>query len=376
MSEYLLFYWIIPVLILTSYVGLIYTFYKGWDNIPEFIPDPDISPVFISVIIAVRNEKENILTILSDIAEQDYPSRYFEVLVVNDHSQDSSEELIIDSIATKENFVLLSLPVGKYGKKEAISLGTDNAKGVLIVTVDADCRVQKQWLSSIASFYRNSGEPDMIIGLVDFIPSGTFFGKLQNFEFLSLIGTGAGAAGARHSIMCNGANLAYKKETYQQLMDPMTKSSVSGDDVFLMLKLKQKGYAIRVIRMKQSIVYTRPASYLRGFISQRSRWISKARHYRDPDIIIAALVVFFTNSLLLYTLILLVSGMSILIFPVVFVLKSLVDLWFMNKILNYFQKRELLKFLFIAQLLYPFYMLSVSVVANIFGYKWKGRTGR
>lgn len=373
MPAYIFFFWVFAILILFTYTVFIYKIGKGWNSIPDFKFATRKPAVSISVIIAVRNEKDTILSVLDDILKQDYSSDFFEVLVVDDHSQDQTEKLVNRKIASRKNMHLLALPEGKYGKKTAIDFGINMAQGKLIVTVDADCHMQKKWLSSIVAFYINQGEPDMIIGLVDYFPSVSFTGKLQRFEFLSLIGSGAGAAGTGHPMMCNGANLAYKKETYMQLYDPLMSKATSGDDVFLMLKFKQKGYLIRVLKSNESIVYTQQPTSFKNFFSQRVRWASKARYYKDPDVIIPALVIFITNIILLLSLGLMIADINFFLFPLLFIVKSLVDFLFMKKVLQFFNHQHLLKFLVIIQLLYPFYMISMGLAGN-FKYTWKERS--
>lgn len=372
MSAILLF-WVIAILILFIYAILIYIIGQGWNSILDFNSAPGKPDVFVSVIIAVRNEESNILSVLDDISEQDYSPETFEVLIVDDHSQDQTAKLVNRKIAARKNMHLLSLPEGKSGKKSAIASGIGQARGELIVTVDADCHIQNRWLSTIATYYEKQGKPDMIIGLVDYFPPDSCTGKLQQFEFLSLIGSGAGAAGAGHPLMCNGANLAYKKESYLLFSDPMTSIVASGDDVFLMLKFKQKGYTIRVLKSTDSIVYTQSPSSMKIFLNQRMRWISKARHYKDPDVIITALVIFITNISLLFSMGVLIAGINCILFPILFILKSLIDFLFMKQILDFFNQKQLLKFLIIIQLLYPFYMLSTGIAGNLFRAAWKGR---
>ncbi|MCL4279634.1 MAG: glycosyltransferase, partial [Ignavibacteriaceae bacterium] len=96
---------------------------------------------FVSVIIPFRNESENILASLKSIESQLYPIEKFEVIYVNDSSEDNSMEILKENIK-KINIKIISVP-NEYSinahKKRAVRFGIENAKGDIIVTTDADC---------------------------------------------------------------------------------------------------------------------------------------------------------------------------------------------------------------------------------------------
>jgi biofilm PGA synthesis N-glycosyltransferase PgaC len=97
---------------------------------------------FISVIIPARNEENNIGRLLSDLEIQDHSD--FEVIVVNDHSEDKTIHLIRDATVRNPRLKVIN-NVGD-GKKAALTSGIKAAKGSIIVTTDADCRISREWL--------------------------------------------------------------------------------------------------------------------------------------------------------------------------------------------------------------------------------------
>jgi cellulose synthase/poly-beta-1,6-N-acetylglucosamine synthase-like glycosyltransferase len=138
-----------------------------------------------------------------------------------------------------------------------------------------------------------------------------FFQKAQTLEFISLIGSGAGAIGLKHPIMCNGANLAYEKSVFKEKM--LEKKFVSGEDVFLLHNLK-KEYRdeILFLKNKDAIVQTNCLNNAKEFLNQRIRWQSKSKSYFDRDSIIVSLIVFFANSILLLNIFLAFSDIVFL----------------------------------------------------------------
>ena len=101
-------------------------------------PDDSDQP-FISVLVPARNEEHNIKSVLESLLTQDYPN--FEVIVLNDHSEDKTGE-IISSI--KEKYPSLKvlegmpLPEGWTGKCFACTQLFENSKGEYIIFTDAD----------------------------------------------------------------------------------------------------------------------------------------------------------------------------------------------------------------------------------------------
>jgi biofilm PGA synthesis N-glycosyltransferase PgaC len=366
--------WIISLLLLLLYSIRIFRYLAGWRRIVEFSSANYPGNIYVSVIVPLRNEEDNIIDLLNDLAKQDYPVKLFEVLLIDDHSEDSTVRIIKSFCRARSNFRLIQLPDNIHGKKAAVKSGIENSAGGLIITTDADCRTGKKWISAVTSFYMNSNKPKMIIGLVDMLPEASFFKLFQQLEFLSLIGAGAGAAGISRPIYCNGANLVYEKELYNKYKDPLSDAYASGDDTLFMLKAKKEYINdIKLLKSRDAIVYTRAQRTFNDFIRQRIRWTSKSRYYKDYDTIYTSLVVFALNVSLTLSLVLIFTGHHWLIYPLMLTGKTIVDFIFLKSILRFFNKKNLLKYLIICQLIYPVYILFTGIAGNIAGYSWKNR---
>ncbi len=365
---------IITLTLLVLYIVRISGYLSGWKQVTEFKPGNSLHKILISIIIPFRNEEKNIKGLLKDLVNQNYPDELFEVILVNDHSEDSTTQIIEPFCSNHKNFRLIQLQKNCYGKKEAIETGIRNATGELIVTTDADCRACNKWISTIAAYYFESDKPEMIIGLVDILSEDTFYNKFQQLEFLSLVGSGAGAVCISQPIFCNGANLIYKKELFNKYMDPLNKTLVSGDDTLFMLKLKRDSkHKIRLLKSKEAIIYTKPQLTIGEFIQQRIRWTSKARFYRDYNIIYSSIIVLTLNVSILISGILIFTNKYYSLYPVLLFGKTLIDFIFMNTILKFFNKKRLLKYLILFQVFYPLYISIIGILGNLAGYRWKNR---
>ncbi|MBK6914357.1 MAG: glycosyltransferase [Ignavibacteriales bacterium] len=200
-----------------------------------------MSEDFVTVIIPFRNETENILRSLKSIEAQNYPKEKYEVLFVNDFSQDDSLQKISDC-KKSDNIKILSVP-SDYSmnahKKRAIRFGIQNAKGKIIITTDADCNHNVDWLKSLLACMKD--DVGFVSGPVEFYSNESFFSKLQKIEFAGLVITGAGLIGSGKPIICNAANIAYRKNAFDKVNgfnDQMNLSS--GDDELLMQKYGKK----------------------------------------------------------------------------------------------------------------------------------------
>ncbi|MEA3451434.1 MAG: glycosyltransferase, partial [Bacteroidota bacterium] len=244
-----------------------------------------------SIIIAFRNEEKNLPFIVEDIANQNYPKNYFEVIFVNDHSEDNSVKILEELIKEKNNFRILELNNYK-GKKQALKHGINNSTGDLIVTTDADCRMQKKWLSTICNYY-SSIDAKMIVCPVLYTTKKPLlsFGNFQALEFLSLTASTIGSIGINKPLMCNGANLAFEKKTFQKFSNPTKEEIPSGDDTFLLFNINKKYHRkVKYLKNKHAIVTTKPAKNLSVFFNQRIRWASKTKYYKQFFVLFSGFV--------------------------------------------------------------------------------------
>ena len=379
---------ILTIILSAAYLLVILTFTIGWNSLEYFRKTDLHSFTNVSILIAARNEENNIESSLKDILSQDYPHELFEIIVVDDNSIDRTNEIVNKLIIENpsNNIKLLHLETAN-GKKQAISLGIDNAEGELIITTDADCRMGKYWLSTIVNYYETK-HPKMIIGPVCFQNEKSLFQKFQSLEFLSLIGITAGSASLNTPMMCNGANLAFERSIFYQTGGFANNNNIaSGDDMFLMMNIASLFPAsIHFLKNYNAVVYTEPKSKLNDFLSQRKRWVSKTRKYFKADnknsiinlnskIMLVAVIVYLLNLIMAVTLI---SGIFfhqlIYIFIFLFIIKSLIDYPILEGITEFMGKNKLLRYFVITQFLNIFYVSIIGIAGSILKYEWKERT--
>lgn len=360
-------------LLILSYLFLVINFIRGWNVIPEY-QGTNTHNTSVTVIIAFRNEESTLSCLLEKLKHQDYPLGKWNIIFVNDHSTDKSVEILKAGINGFNSAVILNLPEGLSGKKSALAFGAQNTGAELLIFTDADCLPGKKWISSIVSGYERY-LPVLISAPVIMEYEPDFFSRFQALEFLSLVGSGAASFGQGNPIMLNGANLAVRRDIYIENQGLIKNRVTSGDDIFILLGLKKKyPGGLIFLKCRDAIIRTFPLHGLRSFFSQRIRWVSKARYYRDLKLIATAILVFMVNFLLMMSL---VFGIFIprylLLFGCVFILKSAVDYIFLRKVADFTGQRELLKYLVFSQAIYFLYTGITGFIGNFVSYRWKER---
>lgn len=334
-----------------------------------------------SVIVPARNEEAVISQCLKSILKQNYPADLFQIIVVNDHSTDATADMVSAAVTTNAQIKLIQLAdyvdanVNAY-KKRAIEIAVSQSNGSWIITTDADCIVPENWLLQF-DHYIQQKNPVFIAAPVMFSLVPNWLGLFQVLDFMSLQGITAAAVAAGSHTMCNGANLAYKKEAFEKVgkfkgIDHIA----SGDDMLLMYKIKQHypnqlGYLYN----SNMIVQTAPMSTWKGFLNQRIRWASKANSYSDKTILPVLILVYCFNAILLAAL---VAGIFMPeIYPWVcysLILKTVVELIFMIPVARFFKLSITLIFFPLMQPFHIFYTVIAGWLGKFGTYQWKGRT--
>ncbi|MEI8271158.1 MAG: glycosyltransferase [Paludibacter sp.] len=351
------------------YFLLILIFILGWENIFSYEPKGIIDIDFpVSVVVPCKNEQENIMKLISILAQQSYQN--FELIIINDHSTDSTRHYIKRAQKDFPNIKLIDA-VG-HGKKNALKEGITQANSTLIITTDADCMPSYHWIEAIASFYKRF-PCDLIIGPIGLSDKDDLFSRVQALEFSSLAGTAAGASGAGMPILCNGANLAFTKKVWLKSQKDLHNEEQSGDDIFLLESVKKAGGKIRFLKSEAAFVKTKPPKNIMEFINQRRRWAGKSKSYSDWQIILTATIVLAVSLVSLAFL-----GMAFdkwqysIGFLLLFVFKYSIDTYFLYKVRRFFQLDNIWAYSFILSLIYPIYIVFIAFSSILIPpTKWK-----
>lgn len=359
------------------YVLLMFLCIGWWRSVkPRCSNGKQVDKLFISVIVPVRNEAHTIARLLDTLSKQDYAAENFEVVVINDHSSDKTEEVV--NAWTKKNpeisLTLLSQDAEHHGKKNALTYGIGQAKGEIVVTTDGDCIVQSGWLTSIADAF--SPQVKLLVGAVRLRDDRSFFSKLQVVEFASLVGTGAATLGWGIPTMCNGANLAFRKSAFEEVNGYQgTEHIASGDDEFLLRKVAArypKGVCFN--NLSNGVVEAKSAVSFKEFFQQRIRWAGKWKAHGFGFSSALAFFIFIFHALTILLPVL--AGLQFLSWKVALTLligKLLLEAVFLFPVLRFCTGRFYPLTFLLLQFIYPFYVVCFGLAANFLSTEWKGR---
>ena len=328
----------------------------------------------VSILIAAKNEGQNIEKLLQSLYNQSFSKEKFEIIIVDDHSDDDTFEISEDFSVRHPELNLKLLKATGSGKKQAISQALHVAENELVMVTDADCELPQRWIEVMVSYFLNHNLK-MLLGPVLLSPADTMFEKLQVLEHLSLIACTAGSAAIRMPVMCNGANMMYDRKAALEVEKYRNDMKIaSGDDMFLMEQfIRHYGSeSVRFILDNQAIVKTATMPNLKAFFRQRRRWASKTKAYTNWKIIATALIVLLFNLSIVFFF---VAGFFMHIFWCFFVLyvilKSLIDLPILKRITHFMKQHKLLRWMFPLEFVYPFYVVFTAFSGLFTNVKWK-----
>ncbi|MBK8501453.1 MAG: glycosyltransferase [Saprospiraceae bacterium] len=172
----------------------------------------------VSVVIAARNEADNLDAIIRSVLTQKYPDGQFELILVDNHSTDESLSIMISHARSDARIKIIDLskklPVHQAFKKHALTAGIERASGEIILTTDADCIVPDEWIHHMVGYILATGK-DLITGPVKIAEAILLIEKYQQLELAGLAVATGGGIQNRCLLMANGANLAFKRENFQ-----------------------------------------------------------------------------------------------------------------------------------------------------------------
>jgi glycosyltransferase involved in cell wall biosynthesis len=260
----------------------------------------------VSIIICARNEAENLKNFLPSVLEQDYP--YFEVIVVNDCSEDNSYDILAKYLKEYPNLRISTVnkdPKFSHNKKFAQFIGIKAAKNEILLFTDADCRPESnKWLEGMTSHFEE--KVDFVLGYGGYLSEKGLLNKYIRYDTVTIAMQYLGMAIRGVPYMGVGRNMSYRRSVFFANKGFGSHNHiVSGDDDLLVNNIA-KGENTHVEFVKETHTRSVPASTIEEWITQKKRHLTTAPFYkpRDKFLLIAEP---FTRVLFYSTLIILLS---------------------------------------------------------------------
>ena len=210
----------------------------------------------ISVVICAYNAAHCIRGILTSLKKQTFTD--FEVVVVNDGSADNTA-----LIAWAAGARVINRP--HEGLSATRNAGISNARADIVAIIDADCYADRNWLGEI---YKEMKNRETVVTGNTKIPKSTFLG-----DCISGLGYPGGGHLSFHNMWpvkhgytnhLAGGNCAFRKEIIQKLGAFNPKLTITGDDVFLSMKILRAGQKIKY--NPRMFMWHQPRKDLRSFM--------------------------------------------------------------------------------------------------------------
>ena len=227
----------------------------------------------VSVLVPAWNEGEGLITTLKTLLDGSYKN--MEIIVIDNASTDDTPKNVRRLIRKYKKTLIPDVPhieliytkESKKGKGNALNKGISQAKGDIIMSIDADCFIPPDTVGNFVNHFR---DPKVMaaVGNVKIGNTQTLLGVVQYLEFLfsfyfkksdSLLGS---------IYIIGGAAGAFRKEVFQQL-GGYNVSNIT-EDIELSFRIQYAG--MKIVYAEDAVVYTEGASDLNGLIKQRLRW--------------------------------------------------------------------------------------------------------
>ena len=204
---------------------------------------------YISVCIPARNEERDIKNCVESLLNQDYPN--FEVIVVDDNSNDNTEKIVCSMIEQYPNLIFVAgaqLASGWTGKPYALHQAYQRSRGQYLLFTDADLRYQSHALKT--AIYTMVCKDLDLLTLMPAAIFGSFWERAVQpviFGFIAALTNFRQVNSANHkSAMGFGAFLLFKKEAYQKIGGHLSVANEVLEDIMIAKKAKFNGLSVLV----------------------------------------------------------------------------------------------------------------------------------
>lgn len=330
----------------------------------------------VSIIIAARNEAKNLPALLASLDQLIYDRTKIEIIFVDDFSTDNTAKFIqnFESKSGLRISVFNQTINSETPKKEALKLGIKNSSGDILLFTDADCTVPESWAIEMTKPFIDP-KIELAVGCINYFDSN-FLEKLLSIEQAALLGAGFTSLQLGIPSMCNGANMAIRRSTFDQINGFETESKVaSGDDELLLHKvfLKNKN-GIAFIKSAKAIVSTLSAASSSQLFHQRKRWAGKWDKYLLFRTKAFAISIFAFHFMWIFVALSLpFLGITLSNFSILFGLKMILEFVFIASVMKFLDKRINLLGFALLQLIYSPYVVFFGLIARTKKYNWKER---
>ncbi|PID29664.1 MAG: hypothetical protein CSB55_01500 [Candidatus Cloacimonadota bacterium] len=328
----------------------------------------------ISLIIAARNEENNLPGLLEHLANLNYPKDKFEIIIADDRSSDDTPSILrkaerdyefIKTVTVKkeeENFV---------GKKNALAHAIEKSSGEILAFTDADCFPKPNWLLEINAHFAD--DVDIVSGYSPLLSKNkNFFAGLKNMERSAVFAVNAGSFGWHIGLTTAARNFAYRRSLYDKVNGFSGISHIrSGDDDLMLQKMSGSSRRMNFMFSRESIVPTSDKTELKEQIHLETRRASKFKYYPiGIKLMLIGILIFYLLYVIVFFQMFFCPEylMSWLVWTA---MKLFAEFFAVMLFLTKMKEFKQIKYLPFAEFLYIPYFIFFGLKGTFGNYKWK-----
>ena len=228
----------------------------------------------VTIIVAAKNEAENISECISSLKKLDY--KYInEIFLVNDNSTDNTKEIMLQETNGFPLFKVIDSSkessTNLKGKANALNTAIGLSTGEIIIGTDADCEVESTWVTELVKYYDD--KTGMVCGFTHIRCDDSLFEKVQALDWIYLQTLASGSSGLNMTLSCIGNNLSFRKDVYKKLGGYQSIDFSVTEDLALMQKIHyDKRFKIKYPVNNHALISTNACKNFNELYRQKRRW--------------------------------------------------------------------------------------------------------
>ena len=162
----------------------------------------------ISICIITLNEEGTIASLLDSLLNQSRKAG--EIVIVDGESTDNTVQIIRHY---QKKYSGIKLLVEKCNRAKGRNLGIEIAKGNIIATTDAGCKIDKNWLRNLTSPFA-TGRVDVSAGFYHMVSGSA--GKMTSFQKASSVYLGTTPRKFDNNFLPSSRSLSFTKKIWEE----------------------------------------------------------------------------------------------------------------------------------------------------------------
>lgn len=243
-----------------------------------FEPGENVEWPFVTVIMPALNEEDLVRSSIASIFNSCYPEDKLEVICINDGSQDSTYQKMLEAKIRHGKQLKIINFKKNLGKRKALYVGLKKSRGEIIVTVDTDSKIGRNALRNIVVPLIKDKHTGAVAGRVEVLnDKKNFLTRMLAIRYSISFNFGRAYQSVYGAVFCcPGALTAYRKHVLEEFIHIWVNQTflntpcTYGEDRALTTHILKAGYLTRF--QSNALVYTKAPSKFGQMNKMYLRW--------------------------------------------------------------------------------------------------------